>query len=242
MKKPNQQPITTSLNQNILEQAEKLSEASVNYVETQDLDAVNTLTDNMSSVVVETSALYLMIKNMRQIVKNDGKRQAIKVHELFSRCLSVFFTNGEARIYEDGNSGFIVLFDPKTTDTNKAVKYGLKLTHLFSRDLAPLSEKFNNISFGIGIDHGRVMGVNIGHPVWFGTCIEKAKKISEECLKPCYLGISGRVHSQLGDDLQTVTRHILGIPKKENMWIKSTYQFENERKHLYQTYHSLEND
>ena len=76
--------------------------------------------------------------------------------------------------------------------------------------------------------------------MWYGTCINKAAAISEMCLKPCYLGISGLVYSELSENLKTITRHILGIPKKEPAWIKGIYQFENERKHYYSSNHTIE--
>ena len=67
-------------------------------------------------------------------------------------------------------------------------------------------------------------------------------RISKECARPFYIGISGSVYHNLPDELRTTTRRILGIRKSIEMWTKVTYQYENVKKHLYQTNHKISLD
>lgn len=123
------------------------------------------------------------------------------------------------------------------------------------RIASAISEKYKSqfsfitgLEFAMGIDHGHLMGSknlednNNERITWFGTCLYKAMRISKECARPFYIGISGSVYHNLPDELRTTTRRILGIRKSIEMWTKVTYQYENVKKHLYQTNHKISLD
>ena len=97
----------------------------------------------------------------------------------------------------------------------------------------------------MGLDQGHIMGTkNMSdngdeHITWFGTCILKAMRICKECARPFYVGISSLIYHSLGEDLRLTSRRILGIKKTVEIWTKVTYQYENVKKHLYQTNHKI---
>ena len=104
------------------------------------------------------------------------------------------------------------------------------------------------MEFAIGIDHGHIMGTkNLSdngndHLSWFGTCIYKAMRICKECARPFYVGVSGSIYHNLDEDLRIAERRILGIKKKVEIWTRVSYQFDNVKKHLYQTNHRISFD
>ena len=115
-----------------------------------------------------------------------------------------------------------------------------------------LSETFKHqfsgikgLEFSMGLDHGHIMGTknlsdnNMEHLSWFGTCIYKAIRICKECSRPFYVGVSGIIYHNLGEDLRIAYKRILGIKKSVDVWTKVTYQYENVKKHLYQTNHKI---
>ena len=65
--------------------------------------------------------------------------------------------------------------------------------------------------------------------------INKAKAISHECNRPFYVGLSGTVYNHLDEEHRTMTKRILGFKKQVEIWSTVSYQFENIKKHLYQT-------
>ena len=97
----------------------------------------------------------------------------------------------------------------------------------------------------MGMDHGHILGTKTQSDntmeclSWFGSCIYKAIRISKECARPFYLGVSGSIYHSLGDEMRTTQRRILGIKKSVDIWTKVTYQYENVKKHLYQTNHKI---
>ena len=67
-------------------------------------------------------------------------------------------------------------------------------------------------------------------------------RICKECARPFYIGISGSIYHNLGEDLRTTTKRILGIKKSVEIWTKISYQYDNVKKHLYQTNHKISLD
>ena len=97
----------------------------------------------------------------------------------------------------------------------------------------------------MGLDHGHLMGSKnlsdngVEHLTWFGTTIYKAARIAKESTRPYHVGLSGTIYHSLGDDLRITQRHIFGLKKTVEMWTKVTYQYDNVKKHLYQTNYKL---
>ena len=64
-------------------------------------------------------------------------------------------------------------------------------------------------------------------------------RICKECSRPFYIGVSGIIYHNLGEDLRITYRRILGLKKSVEVWTKVSYQYENVKKHLYQTNHKI---
>ena len=91
------------------------------------------------------------------------------------------------------------------------------------------------------IDIGNVLGTKVksdfdySEVIWFGKAINKAMTICHECNRPYFVGVSGTIYNHLDENLKVTTKRIIGIKKQVELWNRLSYQFENEKKHLYQT-------
>lgn len=225
----------------ILNKAIELHNEDFKIAETSNLSEVNNLSDEMSAIVCSATVFFINLKNMPYIIKNDGKRAASKTYKIFHEALSVFAKETNAYLIDHNSNSFLLVYASSIKEIDTHIENAYRLSYVLGKELVKSIPQFNSLNFAIGIDHGRVLGTKSNQGIlWYGTCIDKAAAISELCLKPSYLGISGLIYSEISENLKTITRHILGIPKKEPAWVKGSYQFENERKHYYSSNHTIE--
>lgn len=230
-----------NLSEEILSKTATISLQEVNFAETSNTKDIGKLDDNLSTIVTNATVIHVKLKNLQYLTKNEGKRSAVKSYKIYHQVLQIFADETHADLVDHDTKSFLLIYPSSHKDISTIVENAMKLSYVLGRLLPKNIDKFASIDFGIGIDHGRIMGTksNNGNH-WYGICIDKAAVIAGLCLKPSYVGISGLVYSELNEDLKIHTSHILGIPKKENAWQKGSYQFENEHKHFYTTHHVIE--
>lgn len=225
----------------ILIRSTSLLNEEYTFTDTTNLSEVNNLKDNLSAIVSSATVFFVNLKNIPFVIKNDGKRAASKRYKIFHEALDIFAKETNAYLIDNSISSFLLVYPSSIKEIDIHIENAFKLSYILGKELVKKIDQLGTLNFSIGIDHGRILGTKSNNGImWYGTCINKAAAISEMCLKPCYLGISGLVYSELSENLKTITRHILGIPKKEPAWIKGIYQFENERKHYYSSNHTIE--
>ena len=225
----------------ILTKATALQNEDYTITETSNLSEVNNLNNQLSAIVSNATVFFVNIKNIPFIVNNEGKRVAAKIYKIFHETLSVFAKESNAFLVNHNNSSFLLIYPSSIQEIDTNIENAFRLSHVLGKVLVKNFTQFSNVDFAIGVDHGRILGSKYSNDtLWYGTCIDKAEAISKVCSKPCYLGISGLIYSKLSDNMRTKTRHILGIPKKELIWLKGRYQFENESKHYYASNFTIE--
>ena len=229
-----------SIQQDLLPKITQLSDGDFRYSKTSDFDYVNTLDTDCSAIVLEATVCYLEMKNTEMLLKT-GKRLAARIYKIYYHTLQEVAKQSGAFLSCYAPNSFLLIYLKDQYGVSHVVDTALKTTHLISDTLKELIEKHGHINFSMGIDVGTILGTlavdgnNHQHLVWFGKTIEKAKTICHECLRPFYVGISGTVFHHLDDDLKTTTKRILGFKKQVEIWNRASYQFENTKKHLYQT-------
>ncbi|MBQ0128297.1 MAG: hypothetical protein KBT57_00525 [bacterium] len=230
-----------SLIDDINNKIDSLQNEEYSIIETKEMNAFDDLNDSLSAIVTSATVLYINIKNIPFFTKNDGKRAASKIYKMYQEVLRLFAndTNGVFACYT--NSSFLVFYPSSIKDVDIHITNAFKLSYIIGKILPQKHPQFSSVNITIGVDHGRILGTKCDHGrLWFGACIDKAAAISDACTKPSYLGISRLIYSEIGEDLRTITHHVLGFSKKEMAWQKGSYQFENESKHYYSTRHNLE--
>ena len=222
----------------ITNQVRNTIQQEFSFSETQHIDEKVLLEEQLEAIVVVSNILFVRINHMAELIQSDGKRAAAKLFRIYRQVAQNFAAQTQAHFEIYDPCSFILIYPGSRETAKVVVKHAMHLTHILTDSLKSYSDQFNRMDFTIGIDHGRLLGTNEGRIVWQGICIEKAKKISELCSKPFRIGISGLVYSVLDESDKVVTQRILGIPKKEEIWIRNSYDFVNEHKHYYVTRHT----
>lgn len=225
--------------QEIKEKTQALSECEFDYTTTSDFSASNSLDNDCNAIVMDVTVVYFEIKNIDVLLKT-GKRLAARVYKIYYNTLKRICqeTGGELSCHSPHS--FLMIYPKKEYDNTYVVDIAMKTADLISVGMRETLEKLAHISFSMGIDSGNILGTrtidnNDNHISWFGNTIEKATAISRQCQRPFFVGLSGTVFHHLDDSIKKTTKHILGIKKEVELWTRVSYQFENIKKHLYQT-------
>jgi len=232
------------------ELGEKLSqyaEAEFNYIDTKDITSASDIDYGCSGVYMEATIIYLEIKNLSYILKEHGRRKAAKAYTMLYTVITSIAEKSGAFVNTFSPTSILVVYPGKEEVNKDAVKGAMRIAYALSD---AFKHQFSDLGmeFSMGLDHGHIMGTknlsdnNYDSITWFGSCIYKASRICKECARPFYIGVSGSIYHNLEENLRIAERRILGIKKKVEIWTKVTYQYENVKKHLYQTNHKLSFD
>lgn len=229
-----------SIVENILTKTASLSDVEYSYSITSDFNYIDTLDDDCSAIVMDATVVYFEIKNLQVLLKT-GKRLAARVYKMYYHVLQEVCnaTDGVLNCYSPNS--FLIIYPKEKHDISYVVNTALKIADLFSIKLREPFEKHCHLNFSMGIDNGNILGTKVisdnkhQHVSWFGLTIDKAKTICQKSIRPFYVGVSGTVFHHLSEDLLTTTKRILGIKKQVEIWERASYEFENVKKHLYQT-------
>ena len=168
-----------------------------------------------------------------------------QTYTMYKEVLTAIAQQDKAFVNCFAPNAFLVVYPGRDESFEPAVKGALKIVHALSEDFKQQFSGFVGLEFAIGMDHGHIMGTKnlsdngLESITWFGSCIYKAQRIAKECSRPFYVGISGSIYHSLSEDMRIAPRRILGVKKNVEMWTKITYQYENVKKHLYQTNHKI---
>ena len=236
-----------SWNETLGNKLSSYADAEFNYIETKDVNDASRIDLGCSGIYMEATVVYFEIKNLAYILKENGRRKTAQIYTMYKEVLAAIAEQTGAFVNCFSPFAFLVVY-PGQDATPNAVRGALKIAHAISEDFKDQFSSMNGLEFAMGLDHGHIMGTKdlsdngSEHITWFGSCIYKAMRICKECARPFYIGTSGVVYHNLGEGLKTTTRRILGIKKSVDMWTKVTYQYENVKKHLYQTNHKISFD
>ena len=233
-----------SWNESLGNKLSAYANAEFYYIETKDVKDASRIDLACTGIYMEATIIYFEIKNLAYILKENGRRKAAQIYTMYKEVLTTIAEQSGAFVNCFSPFAFLVVYPGQDT-TPQAVKGALKISHAISEDFKDQFASMNGLEFAMGLDHGHIMGTkNLSdngseHISWFGNTIYKAIRICNECARPFYVGVSGAIYHSLGEDLRIAQRRILGIKKNVEMWTKVTYQFENVKKHLYQTNHKI---
>ncbi len=224
------------------------ADAEFEYIETKDVNDAAKIDLGCSGIYMEATVVYFEIKNLAYILKENGRRKTAMIYTMYKEVITAIAEQTGAFVNCFSPFAFLIVYPGRDESLPQGVKGALKIAHALSEDFKEQFAGINGVEFSMGLDHGHIMGTkNMSdngneHISWFGSCIYKATRIAKECARPFYVGISGVIYHSLGEDMRIATRRILGIKKNVEIWTKVSYQYENVKKHLYQTNHKISPD
>lgn len=231
--------------QSLIDKVNSLAGAEFDYIETSDIREASKLDLGCTGIYMQARVIYFEIKNLSYLLKENGRRKTAQIYTMYKEVLTAIAKQDGAFVNCFAPNAFLVIYPGTDQDYKKPVTGAMKISYAISETFKQQFTNLSALEFSMGLDHGHIMGTkcqsdNGGeHISWFGTSILKAMRISKECARPFYVGISGNIYHSLGQDLRTTTRRILGIKKSVELWTKVSYQYENVKKHLYQTNHKI---
>ena len=226
----------------------KYAEEEFNYVDTRDITKANEIDYECSGVYMEATIIYFEIKNLSYILKESGRRKAAKAYTMLHTVIKSIADHSGAFVNCFAPNAFLIVYPGKEEVHKDAINGAMRISYAFSEAFKHQFKEIPGLEFSMGIDHGHIMGTkNVSdngydHITWFGSCIYKAMRICKECARPFYVGISGSIYHNLDESLRISERRILGIKKKVEIWTRVSYQYDNVKKHLYQTNHKISFD
>lgn len=226
----------------------KYSEDEFNYIDTKDITKAADIDYGITGVYMEATVVFLEIKNLSFILKQHGRRKAASTYTMLHTVAADVAKRSNAFVNCYSPYAILVVYPGKEESCETAVKDAMRIAYAVGEAFKQQFEENQGIEVSMGIDHGHIMGTKnlsdngYDHISWFGNCIHKAMYISRECARPFYVGISGTVYRSIGEDLLHVDKRILGLKKRVDVWTKTSYQFDNVKKHLYQTNRKLSLD
>lgn len=237
-----------SLKQTIDEKLATLAETEFTYIETADINRAGELDLGCTGIYTEATVIYFEIKNLALLIRENGRRKAAMAYTMIREAIGAIAETDGGFVNCHSSDAFLVIYPGKETNTTNAIKSALKIASVLNY---ATKTKFGNIvglEFAMGIDHGHIMGTKtlsdngLDKLTWFGSCIIKARTISHECSRPYHVGVSSIIYHNFDDEMLYATKRILGIKKRVEIWNKISYQYENNKKHLYQTNHKIDID
>lgn len=222
-----------------------LSETEFQYIESNDINRALELDHGCTGLYLEATVVYFEIKNPNFIIKEHGRRKMAQLHTMLHEVLVSIAEQDGAFVNCYSPSAFLIAYPGKENSMKKAVSGALKMVYALTESFKSKFDLVSKMEFGMGLDHGHIMGTKtlLDHGfeqiTWFGSCIFKAISVAKECGRPYYVGVSSIVYHNLDESLLITTRRIIGIKKRIELWTKVTYQYENVKKHLYQTNHKI---
>lgn len=210
-------------------------------VETNEIQNLTNLQDGPNITITSATVFFINLKNLPMVTKIEGRRVAARIFKIYHQIAILFANETGGFVKAFNNSSILIIYPSSSKDIDNQVDNAFKLSYIFGKALPENHPQLSHISISIGIDHGRILGTKSeDEKLWFGYCIDKAAAISEMCIKPAIIGISGFVYSEISEKTKTTTHRVLGFQQKESVWIKSSYQFENELKSYYTTSRTTE--
>ncbi len=215
------------------------------YIETTNINEASKLNHTHKGIYMEATIIYFEIKNLSYLLKENGRRKTAQSYTMCKDVLAAIAEQNGGFVNCFSSYGFLVVFPGKEESIKRAVKSAMQISQAVSETFKKQFAINEGMEFAMGLDQGHIMGTkNMSdngdeHITWFGTCILKAMRICKECARPFYVGISSLIYHSFGEDLRMTSRRILGIKKTVEIWTKVTYQYENVKKHLYQTNHKI---
>lgn len=229
-----------SLVQKVLAKTVELSDVEFAYSTTSDFNYINTLDTDCSAIVMEATVIYFEIKNIPFLLKT-GKRHAARVYKIYYNALMEICKETGGHLFCYSPYSFLMIYPKHSYNVSYVVDIALKTATLFCSTLKESIEKLCHLSFSMGIDYGNILGTKtvtgdqLAQVTWLSPDIEKAITIAHECQRPFFVGISGTIFHHLDDSLTRTSKRIFGIKKEVEIWNRVSYEFNNVKKHLYQT-------
>lgn len=204
-----------------------------------------TLTFGCTGLTFPATVLYIDMRGSTKLLNTHQRRVTAKIHMMYYEaiCRIAKADGGEIRSF-NGDSLLVFFYGSGVDVTRKAVCSAFKMRYAITDVINQTLSEYTDINFGIGIDYGEILATKVGlggnndnkDLIWIGNAVNRATKISDECSKPYYIGISDCVYSRLDDSLLYYTQtNMFGYDQKINVWSKTSFTYNDKLEALHKS-------
>lgn len=173
------------------------------------------LTFGCTGVRLRVTVLYIDMRGSTQLLRKHNRNVVAKIHMTYYHAIVMIATKLGGQVRSFNGDSLLVFFRGDGTEiVRNAVKCAFHIRYALTEIVNQKLTGYTDVDFGIGVDCGDVIATKVGvggsddnkDLIWIGDSVNKATRISNECRKPEYVGVSKAVYDKLGDELRKVRR------------------------------------
>ena len=195
----------------------------------------------------EATVVFIDMRGSTATLNKHNKTTVAKIHMSYFHTIVKIANanNGHVRSF-NGDSALIFFQGTTKNSLSNAVLTAMKIRYMLSdvdTGINTLLEKYSEVDFGIGIDHGKILCTKVGiggehnrDLFWIGNCVNKSTVVGNKCKSPNHIGISSYIYSNLNDNAKYGIRKIYyGQDEKVDMWTLATFSYNGKYEYYYYT-------
>lgn len=195
----------------------------------------------------EATVVFIDMRGSTATLNKHNKTTVAKIHMSYFHTIVKIANanNGHVRSF-NGDSALIFFQGITKNSLSNAVLTAMKIRYMLSdvdTGINTLLEKYSEVDFGIGIDHGKILCTKVGiggehnrDLFWIGNCVNKSTVVGNKCKSPNHIGISSYIYSNLNDNAKYGIRKIYyGQDEKVDMWTLATFSYNGKYEYYYYT-------
>lgn len=231
------------LKEDILAKTKEIDKATFKVEDTLTVPEINNpkLNFGCTGLIFEATVLFIDVRGSTAILNTHNKRAVAKLHMIYYHAIVKIATNTGGEIRSFNGDSLLVFYPGKTKQSlSDAVKAAMQMRYAITELINETLTSYVDINFGIGIDHGRILATKVGvggdsttkDLIWIGNAVNRSAKISDNCKKSAYVGISKFVYDNLLD-FAKFGHNASGV--KINMWNSHTLEYNKLNETCYKT-------
>lgn len=195
----------------------------------------------------EATVVFIDMRGSTATLNKHNKTTVAKIHTSYFHTIVKIANanNGHVRSF-NGDSALMFFQGTTKNSLSNAVLTAMKIRYMLSdvdTGINTLLEKYSEVDFGIGIDHGKILCTKVGiggehnrDLFWIGNCVNKSTVVGNNCKSPNHIGISSYIYSNLNDNAKYGIRKIYyGQDEKVDMWTLATFSYNGKYEYYYYT-------
>jgi len=196
----------------------------------------NRLTFGNKGVRFEAATLYIDMRGSTAVLNAHNDYTVAKIHKayLYTATTLIADHGGQIRSY-NGDSILAFFTGTKQQAISKAIKAAMQVKYMLAIVCKAEFDRYHELDFGIGIDHGKVLCVKAGKAqnknhndlIWLGNAVNRAAVLGDEASGPAHIRISQLCRDNLASDVKTSSGR--------DMWTRQAFDYNGNEEATWKT-------
>lgn len=203
------------------------------------------LTFGPRGIRFEAACLFADVRGSTQILLAHKPHTVAKVHKAFLFLVTrlVASHGGEIRSY-NGDSILAFFSGGPTSAVPVAVQCASEIAYMLHYRCASEFERYHELDFGIGVDHGEILCVKAGvgrnethnDLVWLGEAVNRAARLGSLVAEPLPIAISDLCHEVIEGLVATCALPTTFVQVgDDDRWVEEVFEFGGQMEHSWRS-------